>query len=59
MLADVLPASDINWVETVLGATPPQTRTGDLALNNAAQLGASVVIAKGCVLGGDAGPRQS
>ena len=55
MLADVLSASDINWVETVLGATPPQTRTGDLARNNAAQLGASVVIAKGCVLGGDGG----
>lgn len=55
MLVQALSASDIKWVDTILGATPPAARTGDLALNTATQLGATVVIAKGCGTPGDGG----
>src|SRR5436309_8748188 len=54
-LAQTLAASDIKGVDTILGATPPAVRTGDLALNTPTQLGATLVIAKGCVTPGDGG----
>jgi hypothetical protein len=45
----------VRWVGTVLGAPPPLERTGDLATTTEATLGASVVIAQGCVKPGDGG----
>jgi hypothetical protein len=44
------------WVETVLGAVPPNARVGDLAIKNSANLNnAMVVFAMGCVTAGDGG----
>jgi hypothetical protein len=54
-IEQALSGSDVVWVDTVLGAPPGSTRTGDLATNNATALGATVVIAKGCVTAGDGG----
>jgi hypothetical protein len=54
-IAQALTGSDIAWVDTVLGAAPPGTRTGDLATNDATALGATVAIARGCVAVGDGG----
>ncbi|MEK6371609.1 MAG: glycosyl hydrolase family 28-related protein [Acidobacteriota bacterium] len=45
----------MSTVDTILGAPPPAARTGDLALNTATQLGATLVIAKGCITPGDGG----
>lgn len=46
----------LRWVDTVLGAMPPDTRTGALATLNSADLSDTiVVIAKGCVTAGDGG----
>jgi parallel beta-helix repeat protein len=46
----------VAWVDTVLGAMPPATRTGDLATNNSSGVGNAVlVVAKGCVTKGDGG----
>jgi hypothetical protein len=47
--------SHLKWVDSVLGAAPPAPRTGDLARSNAAQLGASLVVARGAVTPGDGG----
>ena len=50
--------TDIKWVDTVLGAAPPNTRTGDLATSTggtSGTLGATVAIALGCVQPGDGG----
>lgn len=48
--------TSIRWADTVLGAAPPSTRTGDLATHTSSQLAnAIVVIAKGCVTAGDGG----
>jgi hypothetical protein len=60
----VVPASNaraatgakLAWVDTVLGAFAPATRTGDLATKASANLGnAAVVFARGCVTAGDGG----
>ena len=48
-------AADIKWVDTVLGAAPPAERTGGLAKNAGPALGASIVLAQGCVKPGDGG----
>lgn len=48
-------AADIKRVDTILGAAPPAARTGDLATNTGPALGASVVLAQGCVTPGDGG----
>lgn len=51
----------IAWVDTVLGARPslpplpPVARTGDLATKTSTTVGATVVIARGCVNPGDGG----
>ena len=37
------------------GASPPNPRTGDLALNGATAVGSNTVIAYGCVNPGDGG----
>jgi hypothetical protein len=47
--------TDIKWVDTVLGVAPPGARTGDLATTTGPAMGASVVIAKGCLSPGDGG----
>jgi hypothetical protein len=55
-IEQALSGSDVVWVDTVLGASPSTgTRPGDLATTNATALGATVVIAKGCVTAGDGG----
>jgi Pectate lyase superfamily protein len=58
----VLSGTNIKWVDTSLGTTPqPQCsgqrhlRNGDLATMTSSDLGAHVVIAKGCVTPGDNG----
>jgi Pectate lyase superfamily protein len=51
----VLVAADIKGVDTVLGAPPPAMRTGDLAKHTGPALGATMVLAKGCVTPGDGG----
>src|SRR5689334_16538469 len=54
--AQALSGATIRWVDTVLGASPPNARTGDLAQNNSAALGnAILILAKGCVTPGDGG----
>src|SRR5712691_7654214 len=46
----------IRWVDTVLGATPGSTRTGDLAIQNSSGIGSAILVfAKGCVTAGDGG----
>ena len=52
---EALSGADIKWVDTVLGAVPPGTRTGDLATKTSVVLGATMVVAKGCVAPGDGG----
>ncbi len=53
---EALTGTALAWVDTVLGAVPPNARTGDLATKNSANIGnAVVVIAKGCVTAGDGG----
>jgi hypothetical protein len=54
--ADWLP-SNVVVVDTVLGAAPPATRTGDLATHSSADLGTSVLvaIARGCLSANDGG----
>lgn len=48
--------ADIRWVDTVLGPGFPTSRNlGELAILTSAQLGATVVIAEGCVAPGDGG----
>jgi Pectate lyase superfamily protein len=52
-----LSGTDIKWVDTTLGNAPWPcgARNGDLATKTAVMLGATVVIAKGCVTAGDKG----
>ena len=54
--AQALSGAAIRWVDTVLGASPPNARTGDLTQNNSAALGnAILILAKGCLTPGDGG----
>ncbi len=46
-----LNGSDVKWVSTVLGTS----RGGDLATTNSTTLGATLVVAEGCVTAGDGG----
>jgi hypothetical protein len=51
-----LTGTALRWADTVLGASPPATRTGDLATKNSSAIGGAVlVLAKGCVTAGDGG----
>jgi hypothetical protein len=53
---EALTGTALAWVDTVLGAVPPNARSGDLATKNSANLGgAAMVVAKGCVTAGDGG----
>ncbi len=54
-LGSALSGSAPLWVPTILGAAPPLARTGTLAKNTSAQVGASLVLAAGCVTAGDGG----
>jgi hypothetical protein len=57
-IAAAIPGVTIGWVDTVLGAPPSSTRTGDLALYRGGSSDvhcAVVVVAKGCVTKGDGG----
>jgi hypothetical protein len=54
--AEALTGTKLAWVDTVLGAFAPATRTGDLATKDSAKIGnAIMVFAKGCVTAGDGG----
>lgn len=48
-------ALPVKRVDTILGAVPPATRTGDLATCDATTVGADVVVASGCLAAGDGG----
>jgi hypothetical protein len=54
--AQALTGTKLAWVDTVLGAFAPATRTGDLATKDSASIGNAVMVfAKGCVTAGDGG----
>ena len=57
MDVQALSGTDIKWVDTTLGNAPwpCAARNGDLATKTAVMVGATVVIAKGCVTAGDKG----
>lgn len=59
LAVSALSGTDIVWVDTVLGAAPPNARTGDLATkaggSGTGTLNATVAIARGCVTVGDGG----
>jgi parallel beta-helix repeat protein len=54
-VAALVAGADLKWVDSVLGAPPQSARTGDLATTPSSTLGATLVVAKGCLVAGDGG----